>query len=307
MTTSSSPAAYDNADQAPDGAIVVGIDGRDEDRTALDWAAREAASLAAPLHIISAIDVDLPVMASGDVVPMALVEEPLHIDLNARLQAAVARATSAAPEVAVTAHATLERAARALLTAGEHARVIVLGSARAGGLQGIFLGSTSTSVVGLAACPVVVVGSTVPDGGDIVVGYDGSAHARAALGYGAATAARLGCALRVVKVWYLEVVDGIVATTPGSPQFEHVNQRFRERVEVALEPVRAEHPDLDVTIVVRQGRAAEMVREESASARLLVIGTRGRGGITGTLFGSVSRKLLQTASVPVAVLNVPTH
>ena len=57
----------------------------------------------------------------------------------------------------------------------------VLGSARGGNLERILLGATSTSVVALARCPVVVVGPVLPEDGDIVVAFDDSPHSRAAL------------------------------------------------------------------------------------------------------------------------------
>ena len=70
---------------APDGAVVVGIDGREQDRATLTWAAREALSRNAPVHIISAIDMDLPLLSSGEAVPLAMVEEQLQVDLGRRL------------------------------------------------------------------------------------------------------------------------------------------------------------------------------------------------------------------------------
>ena len=289
---------------APDGAVVVGIDGREQDRATLTWAAREALSRNAPVHIISAIDMDLPLLSSGEAVPLAMVEEQLQVDLGRRLQEAAEQVMASAPGTAVSAYSASGKASSALLAAGETAALIVLGSASAGRLQRIFLGSTSTSVVGLAACPVVVVGAAPPETGDVVAAFDGSAPALAALEYAAATAARLGVGLRVVSVWFLEVVDGIVAADPESPQFASVQQRYGAKVEAAVAPLRARYADLVITAVVRQGRAVDVLTEESRTAQLLVCGRRGRG-LAATLLGSVSRKLLQSAEVPVAVVRGP--
>jgi len=303
MTAQSPDLPYPSSAEVPAGAIVVGIDGREEDANALDWAAAEAVSLGAPVHVITALDIDLPLAGGGEAVPMALIEDALDDDATARLERACARVAERAPGVPVTAYRSSGRAARVLLDASERARTVVLGSARGGNLERILLGATSTSVVALARCPVVVVGPVLPEDGDIVVAFDDSPHSRAALWYAAATAERLRVPVRVVSGWFLEVVDGVVATTPGSPQYEKVKQRLHGSIDAALEPVIAAHADVAFTAVVKQGKIVDIVLAESNDARLLVLGTRGRGGIAGMLFGSVSRKVLQTAGVPVAVLS----
>lgn len=50
------------------------------------------------------------------------------------------------------------------------------------------------------------------------------------------------------------------------------------------------------------GAAREVLGEVSESAELLVVGTRGLGGVLGMLLGSVSRGLLHDAGCPVAII-----
>lgn len=62
------------------------------------------------------------------------------------------------------------------------------------------------------------------------------------------------------------------------------------------------YPEVTVKAVVEQDRPAHRLREAGRSARLLVVGSRGRGGFTGMLLGSTSRTLVYHAPCPLAVV-----
>lgn len=61
------------------------------------------------------------------------------------------------------------------------------------------------------------------------------------------------------------------------------------------------YPDVDVRTEVTEGPAARELVNSSRSARLLVVGTRGHGGLAGMLLGSVSHAVLRHAFCPVAI------
>jgi len=61
------------------------------------------------------------------------------------------------------------------------------------------------------------------------------------------------------------------------------------------------YPDVEVRRrVVRDRPAAELV-DLSRTARLVVVGSRGRGGVRGLLLGSVGHALIHHAHCPVLV------
>jgi nucleotide-binding universal stress UspA family protein len=144
--------------------IVVGIDGSDHSRRALEWAAREAAVRQTPLTVL-AVQPPIPVYwGAGAAVPMP---GPYDQDLVKQILESAEKTTAsvleqAAPEfrppsVAVRAVAGLP--AEQLLQAAADADMIVVGTRGAGGFTRLLMGSVSTQVTHHAHCPVVVVPS----------------------------------------------------------------------------------------------------------------------------------------------------
>jgi nucleotide-binding universal stress UspA family protein len=67
------------------------------------------------------------------------------------------------------------------------------------------------------------------------------------------------------------------------------------------------YPDVPVHRLVVRDRPAHALVDESGRAQLVVVGSRGRGGFTGLLMGSVSQALLHHAHCPVAVVSGARH
>lgn len=61
------------------------------------------------------------------------------------------------------------------------------------------------------------------------------------------------------------------------------------------------HPDVKVIEHVECGHPVDVLKYASAQADLLVVGSRGRGDLTGLLLGSVSHSLLHHATCPLVV------
>jgi nucleotide-binding universal stress UspA family protein len=141
--------------------------------------------------------------------------------------------------------------------------------------------------------------------GRIVVGVDGSAHARQALRFALAEAALRGARVVVVGSW---AVPPLAATGVGMiPAFDLLRTELADSASEVLSRELAEVADAAAGVEVEQhlaqGDAAGVLVEAAAGAELLVVGSRGRGGVTGTVLGSVSRACLHHAPCPVAVVH----
>ena len=141
--------------------------------------------------------------------------------------------------------------------------------------------------------------------GRIVVGVDGSAHARQALRFALAEAALRGARVVVVGSW---AVPPLAATGVGMiPAFDLLRTGLADSASEVLSRELAEVADAAAGVEVEQhlaqGDAAGVLVEAAAGAELLVVGSRGRGGVTGTVLGSVSRACLHHAPCPVAVVH----
>lgn len=132
-----------------------------------------------------------------------------------------------------------------------------------------------------------------------MVGVDGSDCSIAALRWAAEQARLTRRPLRAIMTWEWPRVYGDPIVWPADMSFEadavHV---LRECTEKVLGPDGADDVDLEVL----EGHPAVVLRDESARAELLVVGSRGHGEFTGMLIGSVSEFLAVHARCPVVIV-----
>jgi nucleotide-binding universal stress UspA family protein len=138
--------------------------------------------------------------------------------------------------------------------------------------------------------------------GTIVVGVDGSPGAEEALDYAVREAKEKGAALRIVSAWHVPTMayaGGMAA--PLDPE------TFREGAEAAARDAAARASDAQLETVVEEGQAADVLLEAAKDADLLVVGSRGLGGFTGLLLGSVSQQVAHYAHCPVVIVRGREH
>jgi nucleotide-binding universal stress UspA family protein len=132
-----------------------------------------------------------------------------------------------------------------------------------------------------------------------VVGVDGSPAADTALHLALEEAAARRAGIVAVRVYPVQTQYW----APEMPAEDPVRRREHE-LRFLTEDIEAwgeKYPNVPVERVVHEGHPAEVLADLSASAQLIVVGTRGHGGFTGLLLGSVSLQVLHHAQCPVLV------
>ena len=293
-------------------ALVVGVDGSEGSRAALIWSAQEAHRRQLPLRIVAAAGLDAVMPATASESFWGHLSAYQESWANDVVNDAADLARQTAPVEPQTAVYLKETAVIALQGEAESAGLLVVGSRGRGGAIASRLGSTAIVLTQQASCPVVVVPRhggpfDVETGGDVVVGVDGSQTSQRAVEFAFAEAALRKTGLTAVHAWTLPWLRSTL-----SIRHEVVNvtrpalqQEAAAVLSESLAEIRQKHPAVPVVEQAVEERPAVALVEASHDAPLLVVGSRGRGGISGLLLGSVSHAVLHRAHCPVAVIRRP--
>ena len=136
----------------------------------------------------------------------------------------------------------------------------------------------------------------------ILVGVDGSRGSRKALVWAAAEAAEHGADLIVLNVWEQALPPPVGSGSAPPGEVPDFSQRAAEELLKVIKEELGENLPVLTQPRVKQGNPAEVLIEQSASADLLVVGTRGHGGFAGLVLGSVSQHVAAYAHCPVTVV-----
>ena len=281
--------------------IIVGVDGSPASRVAVDWAARDAALRGADLKLVHVL-VPPAVMAFPEVpMPPGFMEWQ---DEEGRrlLDSAVKTVEEAGAEVEVSTDMVSGPAVPVLADLSSSAQMIVVGCRGHGALARGLLGSISTGLAHHAHCPVAIIHDedplmAHPSKAPVVVGVDGSPASENAVAIAFEQASFRGVDLLAVHAWS----DTGVFEFPGA-DWSTLQAAGEETLSERLAGWQERYPDVLVRRVVVADKPAHQLLEQAESAQLLVVGSRGRGGIAGMLLGSVSTSVLHGARMPVIIV-----
>ena len=280
--------------------VVVAVDGSPASNFAVCWAARDAVMKNVPLTVVHAV-----VTPTATFPPVAY-PEALAVRLEDEGKKAIMHAVKVAEEampadrkVTINRELVYSTPAPALVEMSDEAEMIVVGSSGRGLLGRSVLGSVSSTVVRHASCPVAVIhDEDLPDPHQlpVLVGIDGSPASELATAIAFDEASRRGVDLMAVHAW-----SDVTASELPELDWSAVEAAAQRSLAESLAGWQERYPDVTVHREVVRDRPAHQLAEKSESAQLVVVGSHGRGGLTGLLLGSVSNAVLHSVRIPVIV------
>ena len=291
--------------------VVVGVDGSAAALHAVEWAAHEAARRHRPLVLVSCYSV--PFYGDPGLFGSYAIEnqvEAIKVEHEGFVHLAAKRAAEREPHLSVRSEVVLGSPAITLAQHITPGSELVVGSTGHSGKIADVVGSTATAVCHHVSNPVVVVPAASSKRGrsmrKIVVGTDGSPAALDAVSWAYDEARMAHAELVVVHSWEYPYTDG----TDGASDFrKKMRQDAAAQLDADAAVLAARASEDGVKVVTRllEKLPAQALIDEAADADLVVVGSRGRGGLSSMLLGSVSRAVVQHAPCPVAVIRHPNH
>ena len=140
----------------------------------------------------------------------------------------------------------------------------------------------------------------------IVVGIDGSPSSRQALRLAIHEAAFRGDTVRAVTAWHIPSMayaNGFAPVVDPSLYKDNASKVL----DTELAALGTASEGVTIERATPEGPAAQVLLDEAEGADLLVVGSRGLGGFSGLLLGSVSQQCVHHAPCPVLVARGPAQ
>jgi len=135
-----------------------------------------------------------------------------------------------------------------------------------------------------------------------VVGFDGSPAADAALAFALEEAKLRNLPLRIVCAWEIPALQSAgSAFAPTADPIEAAERHADAVLEEAAAKVGPD-PGIHVEAVAIQGHPATVLADQSRDAKLLVVGSRGRGAARSLVLGSVSQAIMHHCGCPLLIV-----
>jgi nucleotide-binding universal stress UspA family protein len=282
--------------------IVVGVDGSAASDAAVRWAAHDAVTRKVPLTLVHVVN---PTVSTWVQAPTLDRFAEWQEDEGRRI---LADALKIARDTAndnlptpIDSELMFSATVPTLADLSKTAELMVVGTYGRGALARGLLGSVSSELMRHSHCPVAVIRDEDPRmphpaQAPALLGTDGSPASELATAIAFEEASRRQVDLIALHAWS----DKEIFELPGL-DWSAVKAEEERLLAEALAGYQERYPDVTVTKLLVCDRPARALVETSESAQLVVLGSRGRGGFTGMLLGSVSNAVVQSVRIPVIV------
>lgn len=268
-------------------SIVVGYDGSDQSRSALEWAAAQAVLEQRILHVVHCWIWPLITRDLGPVEGVA--DSGLKHAAEGVLAEGETEAKRLAPDLQIQTSLVAGVASEILAGLSQNAYLVVVGSRGLGGFMGLLVGSISLKLATTAHCPVVVVRAKEAGTGPVLIGIDGSPQSGTAL----------DDAIRLATLWHAPLklmhVQDDVSFFGRNSSYPGSEEKALQILSDAVAHARAAAPDLDISSALVTGHSvAGKLLEAASSARIILVGETGQGNFMGAI-GSTAQAILHHA------------
>lgn len=308
--------------------LLVGVDGSEASYKAVWWASNYAAHSNLPLRIVCCFNDQYYAMGGvysgfGSFSDDLKYREELQEILRKAKGIAVEQGV---PSDKVYTYAVAGDPASVLVELSNSCDLMVIGNRGKGGLAERVLGTSSSIVPAKSACPVVVVPFCTDNGDNVhlnneikhvVVASDETAWGHRAVEIAADLAEGWSARLHVVSA-----VPEISSLRNDDETNNIIMNEYRAELSERMDDIRRIHPKTIITGDVKRGSllksmliyskgnvgatsSASVIENHDVpeyNADIIVVGSRGAGGLTGLLLGSMSQGLIQHSNIPVYVV-----
>ncbi|GAB2551864.1 universal stress protein [Leucobacter ruminantium] len=274
---------------------IIGVDGSEHSKKALAWGLARASERHASVELLHVADDSF---LSESVAFLSEAQKASEQMLAAESEYAKGLGYDGPISgTAVVGHPIAE-----VEEASKRADLLVLGAHSGSRFAGSFFGTRAVKIAAVAHCPVAVIPAEYEprENGPVVVGVDGSEGSKKAIAYAAAEASRRGVPLVAVYAWMPPLTPGLEYLW-SEELVESQRSAAEEAIAIGVAGLAERYPDLEVRREIVQAAPVSALVQAAEDAALLVVGSRGRGGLTRLLLGSVSHGVLQALPCPTVV------
>ena len=136
----------------------------------------------------------------------------------------------------------------------------------------------------------------------VVVAVDGGEPSNNAVRWAANTSNKRGIPLRLASSYTMPQFLYAEGMVPPQELYDDLQKECLRKIDAARVIAHEVAPDIQIGHTVVEGSPIDMLLDLSTTSTMIVMGSRGLGGLSGMVLGSVSAAVVSHASCPVVVV-----